>query len=116
MLVRSAKNKGMKFQKEIVNHILSIFEDLTHRDVRSIPSSVSGTDIWLSEKASKRIPLDVEAKCQESLNIWAAIKQVEDRCPKDKMPVVIFKRNRTNPYVCIGLDNFLTMLERCTSE
>jgi hypothetical protein len=110
--VKSKKAKGMKFQKEIVQKLLSTFSELTENDIRSIPSSVPGTDIWLSERALKKIPLDVEAKAQEKLNIWGAIKQVELRCKLNLIPVVIFKKNHTQPYVCLNLNDFLKILER----
>jgi len=111
--VASRKQKGMRFQKKIIEKILFQFPDLTKNDIRSIPSSVPGPDLWLSERAKRRIPIDWEAKCQEHLDIWSAIKQVEIRCKND-IPIVAFSRNRSKSYVCLGLENFLTILELAT--
>lgn len=111
---RTRKAKGMILQKYIVERLLSYFPELTTNDIRSVPSSVPGNDIWLSEKAKRRIPLNIEAKNQEKFNIWQAIEQVESRANKHDLPIVIFKRNRTRPYVCIELENFLQLLERYT--
>lgn len=116
MLIRSAKAKGMNFQREVVDLILTYFPDLTESDIRSIPSGVPGEDIWLSEAAKERLPIDFECKRTERINIWEAIAQVEKRCSKSgKMPVVVFRRNRSDPMVCIGLKEFLQLIERFTS-
>ncbi|MBC8146609.1 MAG: hypothetical protein H8E98_01325, partial [Bacteroidetes bacterium] len=50
-------------------------------------------------------------KKQEKLNIWKALKQAEEDCPDDKIPIVVFARNRTKDYVVIEMDEFLEILK-----
>lgn len=76
-------------------------------DVKITPSGVTGPDIWLSPLAKKHFPFDVECKCQEQLNIWAALKQAEGHGPR---PIVVFRRNRTKPYVALDLDLFMELV------
>jgi hypothetical protein len=105
---RSRKSKGMGFQKKIVEMILQFFPTLTENDVRSIPGSVPGTDIWLSEEAFKQFPYALEAKRTEKLNIWSAIEQAEQNSRKGT-PVVVFKRNRSDIYCCLKFNDFLKL-------
>ena len=108
----SRKAKGASFQKDIVSFLLKTFPSLTDSDVRSVPSSVPGTDIWLSSEALKKFNYDVEAKRTESFNVWAALKQCEDRTTKSKRtPLVVFKRNRSDTYCCLKFEDFLKLVE-----
>lgn len=111
---RTRKAKGARFQKQVVGAILNVFRDLTIHDVRSIPSSVPGPDIWFSEHARNRIPLDIECKAQERFDIWSAIQQAEERGKDNIIPSVFFKRNRSKPYICMNINDFLRILERAT--
>lgn len=112
---RSRKSKGMQFQKEVIGYILDYFPDLTENDLKSIPSGVPGEDIWVSEVGKRRLPCDFECKRTERLDLWKSIAQVEKRCEKTgKIPVLVFRKNRSNPMVCIGLQEFLQMLEEYT--
>jgi hypothetical protein len=108
--VASRKQKGHSLQKKIVQMILEAFPDLTENDVRSVPGSVPGPDVWLSEKALSCFYYDVEAKCQEALNIWAAMQQLEDR-KSDKKQVLIFKRNRSETYACMKVADFFSLVK-----
>jgi len=109
--MRSAKSKGRGFQKFVATKIRETF-GLEERDVCSSPASVTGEDIILSERAKKVFPYSVEAKCSEQLNIWKAIEQSKSNS-KGKEPLVIFKKNFNEPYVCIKLDSFLKLIKRC---
>lgn len=106
---RSRKARGMALQKKIVDMILEHYPELTENDVRSVPGSVPGNDIWLSEQASTLFPYAVEAKNQESLSIWAALEQSED--PRRRgIPLLIFKRNRSKIYACLEFETFLNLI------
>ena len=82
---------------------------LSIRDVVSVPGSVSGADVRLSDKASKIFPYSVEAKNVEKLSIWAALKQAESENRK-LTPLLVFKRNRSEVYCALKFDDFLRIL------
>ena len=102
----SAKAKGRSLAKAVATSLLDMLVDVTERDVRVTPSGVNGPDVQLSEAAFKQFPFKIECKNQESLNIWAAHKQVEAE-EGDGTPIVIFKRNRSEIYCSLHYEDFL---------
>ena len=66
----------------------------------------SGEDIKLSPAARRKIPYSFECKNTERLQIWQAIEQAEGNC-NDRVPIVVFKRNRSKTYLTIELDNLI---------
>jgi hypothetical protein len=113
MNTRSCKAKGMRLQKQIIESLLRHFTALTANDLRSIPGSVPGSDIWMSERAREVIgKIDIEAKMHEHLNIYGALKQVEDRTAKSlDVPILVFSKNRTDTYCALKFDTFLHILK-----
>lgn len=109
--VRSRKAKGRKLQSDIAEQIRRYFL-LEERDVVSCPSSVTGMDILLSEKAKMMFPYAVEAKNTETASIWAWMKQAESNVEPGLTPIVVFKRNRSDTFCCLKFDDFL----KITSE
>lgn len=111
MKTSSAKAKGFGFQKIIAKMILDKFPMLEERDVVSAPNSVKGEDIILSETARKLLPVNFEAKAQESLNVWKSINQAELESPKlNTRPILVFKRNRSKIYAALEFDFLLELL------
>ncbi len=41
-----------------------------------------------------------------------SIKQAEEDSPDDKIPIVVFARNRSKDYVVIEMDEFLEIVEK----
>ena len=123
---QSRKQKGRLFQQQIVKAILDFFPELTENDVKSTSMGKSGSDLELSEKALRMLNIEPECKFQEKLNVHNAMKQVIDRSNKKKpkqfknvdtmvktilkIPVLFFKKSYSEPYVCIRLDDFLSLL------
>ena len=114
MRPQSAKAKGRNAQKEVRDALLKHAPHLTTNDIRSTSMGASGVDILLSESALSTYPFSIEVKCQESLNIWAALKQAEDNAIIDGKdmarlykPLLCFKRNRSEMYVAMKLEDFL---------
>jgi hypothetical protein len=105
----SKKAKGRRLQQYIVDKLLEKFPELTERDIRSTSMGKSGEDIELSEVASKSFPFSVEAKNQESLNIWAALEQAEGQ-NRELKPLVVFKRNRTEVYCALKFEDLIQLL------
>ena len=110
MKTQSAKAKGRRLQQAIVKKILEKYPQLTENDVTSISMGKAGMDIELSEAARKKFPFAVEAKNTEKLNIWSAIDQANGS-NRDLTPLVIFKRNRSDIYVTLKLDDFMELLD-----
>tara|TARA_R100000951_G_scaffold84108_2_gene71867 strand:- start:13835 stop:14095 length:261 start_codon:yes stop_codon:yes gene_type:complete len=69
----------------------------------------SGEDIKLSPAAKDLIKFSFECKNQERLNIWESLVQAETNC-KNRIPVVVFKRNRSKTYIAFELEEFLTLI------
>ena len=79
------------------------------------PSGVPGEDLKLSPKALAALPLVIECKNKESLNIWEALKQSESHASKyferpEVKPAVIFKRNKTDLHIAMKLEDFLGLV------
>lgn len=114
--VASRKSKGRAFQQEIAKAILDMFPELEPDDCRSTSMGASGEDLQLSPKARKLLPIAIEAKRQESLNFWAAYEQAKSNAKNKYIPVVIAKRNRTEPIVVLSFTNFLWLMSRIKHE
>ena len=109
MKTSSKKAKGRKLQNDVRDLLLNKFPILENDDIRTAVMGESGEDIKLSPAAQKIIPLSFECKNQERLNIWSSLEQAEDNC-NGRVPVLIFKRNRSKTYITIKFDNFLNMI------
>lgn len=110
--VASRKAKGRNLQKHVADLILETFPSLTENDCKSTPMGSSGSDIWLSEAALKLFNYDVECKNVEKINIWSAITQSEERATKNnRKSLIVFKRNRCEPYVTLKLTDFINLIK-----
>lgn len=107
---QSRKAKGRKLQQEVRDTILRTFPKLEPDDVVSTSMGVSGADIKLSPAAKKVFPYSVEAKCQESISIWSALKQAEKNTPENQTSLLVFKRNHSKTYVTVEFDHFMNMI------
>ena len=110
MKTSRCKQKGRILQQMIRDLILENFQDLEEDDVRSTSMGASGEDVLLSPKARKYFPFSVEAKNQESISIWKALKQATDNAGKHT-PLLIFKRNRSKIYACLELKDLMKLIK-----
>lgn len=108
----SAKAKGRRLQNEVAAAFLETFPELEPDDVRGAVMGESGEDIKLSPAAARLIPFATEAKCQERLNIWAALKQAAANAAEGRIPLLVFKRNRSETYAALPLADLLTLIRR----
>lgn len=60
--------------------------------------------------------IHIEAKDVEKLNIWNALEQSKRDAGEDEIPVVMFKRNRTQVYVAMPFDEFMDFYEAWEKE
>lgn len=110
MKTSSAKNKGRRFQQHVRDKIYETFPELEEGDVRSTSMGAGGMDLQLSPAAKRVFPFSVECKNKESLSVWAEFKQAESNCEVGTKPLLAFTRNRTDEYVMLKLDDFMSLL------
>ncbi len=108
----AAKAKGRRLQDFVAESFRKMHPSLEEDDVKTAIMGESGTDIKLSPAARRLIPFDTECKNQEKLNIWASISQCETNCKENRIPLLVFKRNRTKTYACIEFEKLLELLQK----
>lgn len=106
----SAKAKGRRFTVELAERIVRRLS-LHEADVRTVPSGVNGPDLWLSAEAQSKFPFVVECKNQEQLRIFAALAQAAMHAVGTELvPLLAFKRNRSETYVSLHIEDFLDLI------
>ena len=92
--------------------MLKAAPELEEDDILVTSSSVTGEDLKFSPKARERYPFAVECKNQEKLAIWAALEQAQTHVKgNNRIPTLIFKRNKTKLFIAMGLEEFLRIYE-----
>ena len=117
--VSARKAKGRRLTQLVCARLLGLVEKLglTAEDIRPVPSSVPGPDIWMSSAALRYFPFAFECKNQESVSIWAWWKQATQNSKPLQAPVLVFKRNNSDPLVLIDLELFTSLVsERIESK
>jgi len=109
---RSAKQKGKRAVFETKAAFLKHAPHLEDHDITKPIGSRSGADLELSAKARETYPFTIEVKNQERLNIWDALKQSENHSEAtDLTPLLVFRRNRSELYVTLKLEDFLQIVK-----
>ena len=116
--MKSSKAKGRRLQNYVRDILRNIFikewkkyPKLEEDDIKSQTMGMTGEDIVLSPAAKKIIPFSFECKNQERINIWAAMRQAESNSGS-RTPIVVIKRNRTNPYVVLDFNEFIKIIRK----
>jgi hypothetical protein len=110
---KTRKGKARQFENEVRASILGHFSMLGENDVISRTMGESGEDIILSPKAQLYLPLAIECKRQEKINIYAAYRQAEAHAKKTGlMAAVAHRRNNEDPLVTMGLSDLLAWIAR----
>jgi len=109
---QTRKAKGRRFQQQIRDLLLETFKKLDPDDVRSTSMGASGADLLTSPACQKLFPYAVECKCQEHLNIWAALKQAEKNSTKKLKPILFFKKSHSKKYVTLEAEEFMKLLKK----
>jgi len=113
MKASSAKAKGRRLQNAVCELLMEHFKnELEPGDLRPAIMGESGEDIKRSPLAKRLLPFSFECKNQEKLNIWAAVRQAEENCPEGDDPVVVFKRNNSETYAVLRIEDFINLLEK----
>lgn len=107
----SAKAKGRKLQQYVRDAVLETFPRLHPDDVRSTSMGASGEDLQLSPAGRLLFPFATETKCQEALNVWAALEQAEEHADHTGSdPLLVFKRNKSEVYAATPFKVLLKLL------
>jgi len=112
MKTSSAKAKGRRLQDYVVETLYGKYKMLREGDIKPAIMGESGIDIKLSPSAEDEIPFDIECKNVEKLSIWSAIEQAESNVKDDRIPMVIFSRNRSKKYAVIEWKKLLEILDK----
>lgn len=115
MRVSSAKAKGKRAVTESKDLILKYYPDLQPDDLQIMPTSVPGEDLKLSPLAQQVFPFSCEMKNTEKIQIWAAIEQAETNA-NGRIPLVIFRRNRSKLMVCLEFEEFLKLTTKSVNK
>ena len=110
MSAKSSKAKGRRLQNFLRDLLRLAFPSLHEDDIKSQTMGMTGEDIILSPHARQSIPYSFECKNVERLNIWGAIEQAETNC-NDRVPVVVIKRNRTESYAVLPVEEFIKLIK-----
>lgn len=109
---QSAKSKGRRLQQQVASSILAAFPHLKEDDCFSTSMGAPGEDIRLSPRARESVPLSIECKCQEKLNVWASLEQAENNSPVEATPCLVFSRNRSPTYAVVEWSFLLRLLTK----
>jgi len=115
MKTSSAKSKGRRCGAEVVE-LLEKHSELTPDNFIITPSGVTGPDVYLSPEAKRKFPIVIECKNQESIAIWSALEQAKSHQKSDaEVPVLFFRRNRSELFACLPADDFVRILSDANS-
>jgi hypothetical protein len=114
MKPHSAKAKGQRAAREVRSAFLVAFPHLGEDDILVTSSGANGVDLHLSPAAQDalQMPLAVEVKNHERLNIWQALAQARSNTKPGQTPILIFRRNREELHVSFRLSSFINLLRR----
>jgi len=107
--IRSAKQKGRKGQREVVD-LIKKYLQLSDDDVKSTPASLIGKDILIHPRIFNDFPYSVEVKRSEQVKIWEWLKQCESNTGTKETPLLVFRRNDSEWYATLKFENLLSLL------
>lgn len=106
----SAKAKGRKLQQWVRDFLLSLHPDLEPDDIKSTSMGAGGEDVQLSPAARKLIPISVECKARQKIQVYQWYDQAISNCKAGIEPVVILKADRKKPLALIDAETLFTMM------
>ena len=116
MRPQSCKSKGRRLQQRVAASILQTFPHLAPDDVVSTSMGAPGEDVRLSPLAREAVPLSLECKCVEKINVWACLEQCESNTPAGVTPCLVFARNRSKVYATLPWSELLRLLSAVHSS
>ena len=114
MKTQSRKAKGRRLQQQFMQLLIEKL-DIDPEDIESRSMGAHGEDLIMSKAARNKFPFSVECKNQERMNIWSAWDQANNNKGLYD-PIVVIKRNGTNPLVVLDAENFLEYVKEFNSN
>ena len=108
MKTSSAKAKGRRLQQSMRTTLIEKL-NIHEEDIESRPMGSGGEDLIMARAAREKFPFSVEAKNQESGNVWKYMEQARDNA-KLYTPIVVMKKNREKPLVVVDAEVFVDMV------
>ena len=82
-------------------------------DLSSTPMGCTGCDIGLSQAAKKIFPFDIEAKNQESLNVWSEFWKHYGKYEKTvRLKMLVHCKNRCEPVMVVRWKDFMKLYKK----
>ena len=112
MRPQSCKSKGRRLQQSVARSILDAFPDLGDGDAVSTSMGAGGEDIRMSPAARERVPLSIECKNVEKINVWGCLEQATKNTPAGASPCLVFTRNRSPVWAVVPWDLLIDLFRR----
>lgn len=109
MKTSSAKKKGRKLQKWVVQMLVEIV-NCHPDDIESRPMGSQGEDVIVGNESRRRFPYSVECKNQERLSMWAAYEQAESNAEENE-PLLVVKKNGKRPLAILDAEHFFHLVD-----
>ena len=114
MKVGSGKAKGRRLQQWMRDLLIEKL-DIHPEDIESRPMGSQGEDLIMSRAAREKFPFSIEAKNQESLNVWRAWEQALANSGKYD-PILVIKKNNVKPLVVVDAEYFVNLIKENDNE
>ena len=116
MTPKAGKAKGRRLQDRVSSDLREI-TGLGVDDIRPAPMGQKGPDVWMSTRAQTSLPFVFECSNVERLPIWSKLEQAQGHAHLvapllPRVPVLVFARNRSEPYACVPWADFLALLRK----
>ena len=102
---KSKKAKGKVLENWVAAHLRSSGADV---GARAMPGS--GAYTHFKSDVYTKLRYSFECKSQETTKVWDWYAQAESQASGVEIPVVIFKRNYSQPMALLTAENFLNMV------
>ena len=110
----SRKAKGRRLQQAVRQDLIEHL-GIDPGDLLSTGMGQAGIDIYLSPAARSVFPFAVECKNVERLALWDAWQQCRSNAAAEGLtPLLLIKRNRSEPLAVLRWEDLLTVLELVT--
>ena len=104
----SRKAKGRRLQQWVRTQLIERLE-IDPEDIESRPMGSGGEDLIMARAAREKFPFSIEAKNQESGNVWKAYEQAQANA-KSYEPLIIMKKNNQKPVAVLDAEVFFDMM------
>lgn len=91
---------------------METFPELGDGDAVSTSMGAGGEDIRMSPAARECVPLSIECKNVEKINIWACLEQATKNTPQGASPCLVFTRNNSPVWAAVSWDLLIDLFRR----